>query len=988
MPTLFGDERAQFEAALRARNLVPPKDLVADGKFHRVNTRERNGRGDGCYVLFGDGTRPAGGLENHQDGRGWEKFVYMPKGREATPAEDAEAAAKTEAARKRRDADRERDYGRVAEKARRLWDAASPATAHPYLTGKRVAAHDVRTLYGKVVVPVRNADGIITSLHFIAADGSKRNLTGGRLGGGSFTIGGASSDIIVCEGFATAASLQEATDATVVAALSDANLLPVAEAARKQHPDASITIAADDDHKTAGNPGLTWARKAARAIGAKVAVPEFGQNRRAKDTDFNDLADLLGKVHVAKAVVGAVTPDELLVRLILADPQSAVGDQYASELVDLQKRDLVAFERLRAALKAAKVRVKVFDEVIKEEAHGEDEERANVKQADRLVQLALKGAKLFHTSDTAAFADITIGAVRQTWSVMSTGFRRWLRYEYYKETKSSPSAEAMQSALGTLDAKAVHDAPQRDVHVRIAELDGRLYLDLCDDGWRAVEITAEGWTVLSEPPPVRFRRQAGMLPLPLPRKGGHIDELRPFLNLRADEEKGDADFVLVVSYLAEALRPRPPYPVLAVSGEHGAAKTTLVELLRRLVDPNTTALRTMPREDRDLYVAVNNSHLLAFDNVSGLPTAMSDTLCRVADGAGFAVRALYTDADEALFGGARPILLNGIEDFVTRPDLADRTIVLSLDRLDEARCKAKDALLAEFDAAAPRILGALLNIVAHGLKQLPDVRLDRLPRMAGFAIWATACETAFATAGAFMRAFDRNRAEGDRAVLEADVVALTVVEFMTGRSSWEGTAMDLLGLLAGHAGEAATKRKSWPGAPHVLSGRLRRAAPGLRKVGITIATAHSGNRTISLFRATQRDGDEASQASGASKDNDINGLDWTLAEEPSVQAEEPGVHLDAPSAQTDASQKPSVQPNHLKKRESVAPDASDASFSYSSGAGAQTQHPGTGNGQDGEVQACAQCLAADGQVLRFKSDSGWVRLHRECRRFWLKAHRP
>jgi len=259
--SLFGDERTQFDQALRARNLVPPKDLIADGKFHRTHTREKNGRGDGSYILFSGGTRPAGGFENHQDGSGWEKWAYRPKGRQATYAEITEAEEKIKAAYNRRNADRERDYAHSGAKACRLWDAAAPVTAHPYLTRKHVEAHGTRQLYGALVVPVQNADGI-TSLHFISTDGTKRNLTGGRLGGCSFTIDGAPSDVIVCEGFATAASLHEATGATVIAALSAANLLPVAEATRKKYPDAVITITGDDDYRTPGNPGLTWARKA------------------------------------------------------------------------------------------------------------------------------------------------------------------------------------------------------------------------------------------------------------------------------------------------------------------------------------------------------------------------------------------------------------------------------------------------------------------------------------------------------------------------------------------------------------------------------------------------------------------------------------------------------------------------------------------------------------------------------------------------------
>jgi hypothetical protein len=215
--------------------------------------------------------------------------------------------------------------------------------------------------------------------------------------------------------------------------------------------------------------------------------------------------------------------------------------------------------------------------------------------------------------------------------------------------------------------------------MRVAEQNGRLYLDLGDEQWRAVEIGSHGWRVIASPP-VRFRRAAGMLPLPLPVKGGSINALAPFLNL-----SGRNEFVLVIAWLLAALRHGGPYPLLALSGEQGSAKTVLSKILRALVDPNAAPVRTMPREERDLFIAANNGHLLAFDNLSDIPARTSDALCRLASGGSFAIRQLYTDADEALFEAACPAILNGIEDVITRPDLADRAIFLTLPYVHDTR---------------------------------------------------------------------------------------------------------------------------------------------------------------------------------------------------------------------------------------------------------------------------------------------------------------
>ena len=258
----------------------------------------------------------------------------------------------------------------------------------------------------------------------------------------------------------------------------------------------------------------------------------------------------------------------------------------------------------------------------------------------------------------------------------------------------------MQSALNVIEARAHFDAPELIVLIRVGGLEGRIYLDLCDATWKAVEIDAAGWRVIDNPP-VRFRRAAGMQPLPVPVAGGSVETLRSFLNVQSD-----ADFVLVVAWALACLRDRGPYPALALSGEQGSAKSTFSAVLRGLLDPNTAPLRALPREDRDLFIAASNGHVLAFDNVSGLPPWISDTLCRLATGGGFAVRQLYTDQDEVLFDAARPVILNGIEEIVTRPDLADRAVFLTLEPIPEERRRPEQELRTAFEAERPRILGA------------------------------------------------------------------------------------------------------------------------------------------------------------------------------------------------------------------------------------------------------------------------------------------
>jgi hypothetical protein len=551
-------------------------------------------------------------------------------------------------------------------------------------------------------------------------------------------------------------------------------------------------------------------------------------------------------------------PLEGLVERTVTDPGAPFAPDTLVRLAALKKDDRAAFEALRAQLKSAGARVTVLDEAIAEESGDTGGRRPT--QADILIDLG-QSAQLFHAPDGTGFADLGINGHRETWPIRAKGFRRWLARCFFEATQGAPSSEALQSALNVIEAKAHFDAPERVVHVRVGGLDDRLYLDLGDATWRAVEIDAAGWRVIDNPP-VRFRRAAGMQPLPVPVAGGSIEVLRSFLNVHSNN-----DFVLVVAWALAVLRNRGPYPVIVLSGEQGSAKSTFSKILRSLLDPNTAPLRALPREDRDLFIAASNGHVLAFDNVSGLPGWISDTLCRLATDGGFAVRQLYTDQDEVLFDATRPVILNGIEEIVTRPDLADRAVFLTLQPIPEERRRPEQELWAAFDVERPRILGVLLDAVVVGLKRLPETRLEKLPRMADFALWATACETALWPAGTFWSAYCGNRDEAVEGVIDADPIATAVRALMATQTVWTGTASDLLGALAGVVGERTAKSKTWPDSPRALSGKLRRAATFLRKIGIEIGFRQEGRartRTINITTTSCPEPENVGQQPSAS----------------------------------------------------------------------------------------------------------------------------
>jgi hypothetical protein len=465
-------------------------------------------------------------------------------------------------------------------------------------------------------------------------------------------------------------------------------------------------------------------------------------------------------------------------------------------------------------------------------------------QASVLVDIAVT-AELFATPSGEAYAVVDHGDHRATWRLRAGPFRRWLQRRYHLETGTAPNAQAVQDAIGVLEGKALFESPEYEVHTRIAEHEGAIYLDLADEHWRAVEVTAAGWQLVSDPP-VRFRRASGMLPLPAPERGGSVEELRAFVNVGSED-----DWRLLVAFLVAAFRPGRPFTALGLHGIHGSAKSTQARILRELIDPNVAPIRSMPRNEHDLVIAASNGWLVVLDNISDLKQWLSDALCRLTTGGGLATRALYTDDAEVLFDVKRPVILTGIEDVATSPDLIDRSLIVNLPEIPERKRRPEETFYREFNAVRPRVLGALLDAVAAGLANGPTVELDVLPRMADFAKWVHSCEPGLDwPSGAFLASYTGNRAQAHELAVEACLVGPQLRQLA--EAGFEGTSTELLERVNNLADERVQKTNEWPKTGRAMSGRLRRIAPDLRTLGYVVELDHrepnSGRRLLRMGR--------------------------------------------------------------------------------------------------------------------------------------------
>jgi hypothetical protein len=457
-------------------------------------------------------------------------------------------------------------------------------------------------------------------------------------------------------------------------------------------------------------------------------------------------------------------------------------------------------------------------------------------QATRLVRYAREALDLFHTPEDQAFATMK-EKPHQNWALRSRTARQSLSRLFYLREEAAPVGEVTQNAINTLEGIAVHDGPRLRVFTRLAEYEGKIFLDLGDDRWRAVAINPDGWQVVEEYP-VRFRRSRGTLPLPTPVRGGSVDDLRPHVNVASDQH-----WRLLVAWLVACLRPRGPYPVLVLTGEQGSAKTCLGKLLRSLVDPCVAPLRSEPREVRDLMIAATHSWVVAFDNLSRLWQWLSDSLCRLATGGGFATRELYSDQEEILFDVTRPVITTSIEDVVTSSDLLDRSISLALIPIPDTKRCTEEQLWGQFESARPGILGGLLDAVVAGLRNLPSVKLVALPRLADFALWAEAVGRGIGwKPGSILHAYRGNVRDTNELALGESPLVTPLRRFHDERSQqeWAGSATELLAELVKLVDPKIAASEDWPKRPNGLGGKLRRLAPNLRKTGLNIEFGHTG----------------------------------------------------------------------------------------------------------------------------------------------------
>lgn len=446
----------------------------------------------------------------------------------------------------------------------------------------------------------------------------------------------------------------------------------------------------------------------------------------------------------------------------------------------------------------------------------------------------------------------------------SSQFKNYLAYLFWQSEAKTPGTDALTSAINVLKGKAQNEGKQYRLYNRVAPAEnGEIWLDTCDNEYRAVKITKEGWEIVTDPP-ILFKRYAHQQPLiePLPKEQGDAWKFLKYVNIK--ETDTNNQLMLLVSAISYLI-PDIAHPNIVAAGGQGCAKSYLFMLIRRLCDPSSIELLRIPKTEDDLALQLDHHWILPYDNISYLPKWASDTLCTGITGGGIEKRKLYTDDDAVIFQFKRCVMLNGINIAAQNGDLLDRSLIFTLEPIEPENRKTEAELNKAFDKDKAIILTGFLNVLSKALKLLPVIELEKRgkQRLSDFDVYGCAIAEALGkTQKEFIAAYAEKVLKQNEEALNSDPVALAVLRFaekevkgkgdvsVTGGANdyWKATPTELYLKLNIHAQAMGIdlKSKAWVKNANSLMRRLNLAIPALKAQGVTIESFEGNPRKISI----------------------------------------------------------------------------------------------------------------------------------------------
>lgn len=416
------------------------------------------------------------------------------------------------------------------------------------------------------------------------------------------------------------------------------------------------------------------------------------------------------------------------------------------------------------------------------------------------------------------------------------------------------SRQAVTDAKYRLQSNAERIGTVKHIWHRVAPVPGGIEVDLGGPAHWRVRVTAGQVNVIKSGSEVEFCRAATMMPMPKPVEAGNHDLLKARVNLKPDA------YVLLLAWITYTLAtPKTAsakFPILVLQSGEGTGKTALAKLLIQLIDPSRVGVRTFHKNEKDLAIALQSAHVVAYDNLRYVSHEMADLLCIACTGGNISTRQLYTDSEQSLLRLHGAVILNGIPDVVDQPDLAQRTVKLHLEPIAEDARKSDTEIAASLAIDLPAIQRGLFDLIARIFEQLPNAKVSRPARMIDFSKWLAALELVDgAPAEAYQELYRDNLKQGQLDSLLDNVLAAEVLKFAESHMDgplWSGTPAEFLEELNKWAGLGNQTSRGWPGNPIALSKRLLPLQTALRAQGVLLELHRGKQRTVTLKWADGR----------------------------------------------------------------------------------------------------------------------------------------
>lgn len=421
-----------------------------------------------------------------------------------------------------------------------------------------------------------------------------------------------------------------------------------------------------------------------------------------------------------------------------------------------------------------------------------DDDAPEASIAQMLVELASEkhNTELFFKNQyDEPFVAVRIGKDRHLEIMPLKGSR----YKYYlawlfRENNGGQivSKDTINNAINTLAANAKFDGETIPLHLRVAwghsqnrAIPGCIYYDMTDEQYRMIEISVEGgWRIINGSDanvPILFKRHNQIAQVE-PDRNYLPDIFEQFLKLTNLRNKKHRHLLKV--YIVSLIIPDIDHTILTTYGPQGAAKSFLLELIKKLIDPSKPTLLTLQKNIAEFIQQVNHIYMPFYDNVKYIPYWLSDEICKAVTGIGHTKRELYSDDEDIIYEHKRCISLNGINVALTEPDALDRSIFIELSDIDDDDRRKEEDLLAEFERIRPKLFAFIIDTIVNAMRIKQTLHLRKLPRMADFAEWGEAISRALGYEPmSFIEAYNENRNEQNIVAVNENIVGSLFVKF-------------------------------------------------------------------------------------------------------------------------------------------------------------------------------------------------------------------